>query len=359
MNYRTATLLATESLSGSGTKTIDINVADIISRMIIHWGITKSATGMQSYCHKDITKIELVDGSEVLHSLDGGQNQALCIFDRKAPCLNEGIYIGANEQLSFYGIDFGRYLFDPLLAFDPKKFRNPQLKISYDSNVSDTGVSAGNLAVTLELFDEKVVSPMGFLSAKQLYSYTPASNGAYEYILLPTDRVIRRMLIQGYAKAFEPWYQVNAARLDEDNDKRVVFDWDMEEYFKVRQSFDPMIQEPAIFQSNPGGQDIYITPTDYWAHVVGVCSTSGSTWGYTTSGKGGYIDIVGSTSIEVRGLALGWLPNHCFNFPFGEPQDIGDWYDVTKVGSLRLRLKSGAGYSGSECAVVLQQLRKY
>ncbi|KKL88030.1 hypothetical protein LCGC14_1928740, partial [marine sediment metagenome] len=56
----------------------------------------------------------------------------------------------------------------------------------------------------------------------------------------------------------------------------------------------------------------------------------------------------------------GWLPNHCVQFPFGKPDDLNDWYDVTKLGSLRLRLKGGSGGSSNGTgAVVLQQFRRY
>ena len=107
MKYRTATLMAeADQTDGAGTKVIDINIQDIISRIVIYWKITKSVSYMMSYCHTDITKIELIDGSEVLHSLNGGQNQALCIYDRKIGSMNHGQYIGANSQRSFYAIDF-------------------------------------------------------------------------------------------------------------------------------------------------------------------------------------------------------------------------------------------------------------
>ena len=358
MNYRTATLLSAIDVGASGTKVIDINVADIISRIILRWQVTKKHSGMNSYQHKDITKIELVDGSEVLHSLDGGQNQALCIYDRKVPTMNHGQEISPNGQMSYYGIDFGRFLHDPVLAFDPKKFRNPQLKITYNEAISDTSASVNEMEVWAECFDEKVVTPMGFLSAKELYNYTPAASGVYEYIQLPTDRVLRKMLIQGYLKAYEPWYQVSEARLDEDNDKRIPFDWDLEKYYQVRKGIDAQINE--VVQAYAGGATYtrYLTPTDYWASAQ-LTARGGNPAYQTEPGRGGYFIFRCSIDDEVKALITGWLPNHCFQFPFGDQQDLADWYDVTKIGSLRLRLKSGGGYSGSNIGVILQQLRKY
>ena len=359
MNYRTAQLLAATDVGASGTKVIDLNIADIISRINIRWQIMKVGADMNSYPHKDITKIELVDGSDVLHSLNGGQNQALCIYDRKAPTMLEGGIISANNQISYYGIDFGRFLFDPNLAFDPTKFKNPQLKISYNEAVSDTGASANELEVWAECFDEKVPSPMGFLSAKEHYSYTPAASGVYEYIQLPTDYLLRKMLIQGYKAQYEPWYQISDAKLDEDNDKRIPFDWNMEKYYQIRKLQDVPLQELISFLASTSGTTLYLTPTDYWAIMTGTPRTSTDNLYQNQPGKGGHFVTISGTQSEISTIVTGWLPNHCFQFPFGDQTDPDDWYDVTKIGSLRLRLKSGAGYASSACAVILQQLRPY
>jgi len=361
MRYRTATLLSAIDVGASGTKVIDINVKDIVSRIIMRWSVTKSVSYMMSYAHKDITKIELVDGSEVLHSLNGGQNQALIMYDRKCPTLLEGGIIGANAQISYFGIDFGRFLFDPLLAFDPKRFLNPQLKITFDENVSDTGVEANEMEVWAECFDERAVSPMGFLSANELYNYTPAASGVYEYIQLPTDRVIRKMLIQGYKADAEPWYQVSDAKLDEDNDKRIPFDWNLEKYFQVRKGIDPMVMDSIATQLEVTARAYYLTPTDYWAGLILQNTDASRSASVPYVGAGGVFScsVAGGGGTENNGISHGWLPNHCFQFPFGDEKDPEDWYDVTKVGSLRLRLKSGAGYSSSAIGVVLQQLRKY
>ena len=102
MNYRNATILASKALTTSGTETIDINVKDIISRITLSWKVSKSKHSMDSYAHKDISKIELVDGSDVLHSMNGGENQALCIYDRRCPTMNHGQSLTANSLFSTY-----------------------------------------------------------------------------------------------------------------------------------------------------------------------------------------------------------------------------------------------------------------
>lgn len=190
MNYRNTEILDEKSLSGAGTEIVPINIKDIISRIEFTWEITASQHGMDSYPHKDITKIELVDGSDVLFSMDGGQCQALCIFDRKAPTMNFGQHMSGDIQKANFAIDFGRYLYDPVLALDPARFRNLVLKVTYDSDVADTGCTSGTLEVRADTFDEKVVTPMGFLSSKEHFKAGTPDSG-YTYIDLPTDRPSR------------------------------------------------------------------------------------------------------------------------------------------------------------------------
>ena len=75
---------------------------------------------------------------------------------------------------------------------------------------------------------------------------------------------------------------------------------------------------------------------------------------------GGKITVLGSASSNpFSGVARGYLPNHCFEFPFGDQQDLADWYDVAKLGSLRLRMEAGLAGAAGTVAVILQQLRRY
>jgi len=359
MNYRTATILAEKSLSGAGTETIPILVKDIISRILLTWRTAPSKHGMDSYMHRDITKIELVDGSDVLFGMNGGQCQALCIYDRKVQTMNYGQHMMGDSQLSNYGLDFGRFLYDTEMAFDPTKFSQPTLKVSYDVDVSDTGVTSGNLEVRAEIFDEKIVTPRGFLMSKEHNSRTPPATG-YWYVDLPTDHALRKLLIQGYQSAYEPWYQVTEAKLDEDNDKRTPFDWVLETYYRNMQGVWLPVEEFIIGLTGAASKDYYVTPTDYWTQLIlssrndaqipypGASCRGGKATITTASGGGG-----------VMGIARGFLPNHCFEFPFGVQEDIGDWYDIRRVGSLRLRLKAGSAGAAGTVAVILQQLREY
>ena len=56
----------------------------------------------------------------------------------------------------------------------------------------------------------------------------------------------------------------------------------------------------------------------------------------------------------------GWCPHGAIEIPFGLQDDPADWYDVTKLGSLRLDILSKSGRTSADTVqIFLQQLRKY
>jgi len=161
MNYRYATVLPEYTLGAPGTYTVDLNVQDPISRLELGWKVTLANSLMLDALAACITKIELVDGSDVLHSLSGKQNQALCIYDRRCPTMNNAILGVGDPAHAGFGIDFGRYLYDPELAFDPTRFRNPQLKITHNRALVGADTSTHSIQIMAHLFDEKVINPDG------------------------------------------------------------------------------------------------------------------------------------------------------------------------------------------------------
>lgn len=360
MNYRYATVLAEKSLSTAGTETIDIRLKDVISRLEIGYHPTLGDPAMLAALATPITKIELIDGSDVLHSLNGRENQALCIYDRRVPTMNHAELIHRADLYATMGIDFGRYLYDPELAFDPTKFRNPQLKITHDSTLLSANTDTHSIEVFAHVFDEKVVSPIGFLMSKEHYAYTPANENVYEYIDMPLDYPIRQMLIRGHKDAQDPHDVVDYLKLSEDNDKRIPIDVELEAYIRRMKGVWAQVHE--VFAKYFPGDDtyvFYVTPTDHMTAGCGMGGTFNNPCVWTSYIKGGYFRSRIAAAVMVVGTVTGYLPHHCIQFPFGLQDDLDDWYNVTKLGSLRLRLYSAAQYENSLISVILQQLRRY
>lgn len=357
MNYRKATILAPQDLDQSGTKVIPFNIQDIISRITIIWKVTKVGDGLDAHPSQDISKIELVDGSDVLFSMSGSEAQALNIYDRRCGSMCYGNHNAASSEQSFYGLDFGRKLWDKELALDPKQFRNLVLKVTYSEIIADTGASANTMEVIADIFDEKIISPIGFLMSKEHHSRTPPGSGYY-YVALPIDHAIRKILLQGYYKQYEAWENITSMRLDEDNEKRIPLDWGLEDYYRFMKNVWTPVDEMFVGSASNDGDTFYVTPTDYWANGYFVVEGGAQAVGFlNTNMLGGYCVLTSVGVTKVMGRVSGWLPNHCFEFPFGNDQDLDDWYDTSKIGSLRLRIE-GASANGT-AGVVLQQLRRY
>lgn len=359
MNYRTVVITADDSLGVAGTKVIDLNVKDPISRLEIVWKPTLAGQAMLIALAGGITKIELIDGSDVLHSLSGYQNQALCLYDRRVHTMNGGMTLmGAPASVGF-GIDFGRHLYDPMLAFVPTRFRNPQLKITHNGALITGTDVTDYLDVFAEVFDEKVISPVGFLMAKEHYSYIAAAENAYEYIDLPTDHPVRQILLRAWHDAADPNTVCDGLKLSEDHDKRIPLDLDLVAYCRRMQGVWVPIQENVVgYATEPGTYTKYVTPTGETTHISGYGLQGTAKENVQEGTKGGKINWYGDNA--VYGFVSGYMPHHCYQFPFGMQEDLDDWYDVTKLGSLRARTLSGSDYdTGSEISLVLQQLRRY
>ena len=358
MNYRNAVILAEKTLTTSGTETIDVNVAEKISRISILWQVLMAGHGMDTYPHADITKIELVDGSDVLFGMDGAECQALCIYDRKQETMNGETWMASVNSKATFGIDFGRFLFDPRLALDPTRFKNLQLKVSYNVALMDTGATYGYLSVWADVFDEKVVTPEGFLMSKEIWSAVKPTSG-YESIDLPTDHPYRKLLVKAFKSAYEPYDLVDQVRLDEDNQKRILFDFDLEDYFHLMKSrWTPVTDSIYGVCKSDGSNVFYVTPTAYYNIAAGFIVGDGYLRSENVQRGGVYAPYASAGSPFLQAQVRGYLPNHCVEFPFGDEKDIDDWYDVTKVGSLNLRLHAG-DTDLTDCGIVIQQLRRY
>ena len=361
MNYRTDLILAaTASPSASGTKTIDLLLKKPISRIEITYSTTKVLGTQGAGVPACIPKIELVDGSKPLHSLTGYTNQALAYYSRGNVAMEHGQHIRTQQEVAIYAMDFGRYLWDPLLAFDPTKFANPQLKISWNRAAVDASVATDSMAIWAELFDEKPISPIGFLSAREIWTGNFLANNSVNEILLPEDEIIRQLLVRANQAAYEPWYQVDIAKLDEAAGGAVIFDYtDLEIYFQRMKSRWPMIRVPFIGGFDGGTCTFYIPQTDYDAYINGVGEGAvGNTYINAASAKGGSAAMASAAGSNLVGESVGYLPWHTFQFPFGNQQDPADWYDATNKRP-RLRLTSNTGGTSGDGNVVIETIHKY
>jgi len=358
MNYRVAKILAAEDIGAAGTKVIDINIADVISRIDIIFRTLNGDHGFDDHPAANITKIELVDGSDVLFSLNGRETQALNFYNRRQTPDNRLTGSMAEWMRAIFGLDFGRYLFDPTLAFDPTKFTNPQLKITWDQDVANTSCVANFLTVQAHLFDEKKPTPTGFLMSKNVYTYTPTAN-AYEYLDLPTDHPIRTLLVGAHQEERVFGQMIAEIRLSEDNDKRIPVDLTSDELmYLIRETYPEYIENVYMYVDT---SDTYfrVTPSDDAVLIPNSVVVLQDVYALFLNGGKARAKTADSIA-TIYMISKGYIPHGLAPLPIGNPDEVDDWYDVTKVGTLQIRIKAGATPGTTPLnQIVTQQYRAY
>ena len=360
MNYRTVKILAIKSYAADFTELIDIGLADPISMLNIQFqALNASVDTIDAIGHwaEGLTKIELVDGSEVLFSLNGMET-----FGLQYPLLKNSVddwlhYMGSNYYVINLRVPFGRWLFDPDLALDPKRYNNLQLKIEGDMNGGGVLPTACKLAVSGLCFDQKSVSPVGFLSTKRVKEYTMGS-ASHEYTDLPMDKKIRKLFIKALLAGTEPNATITHLKLSEDFDKHVPFDLDVDELCQLYPDDNMLIEEHYRARAHSTQIHHFCTPTSKIGFVATPIGSSGSSVVYLDEGDGGRVHIVGSGSVYADVHVRGYYPNGILSIPMGDEWDPSDWFDPAGLKNLRLDLTSASGMS-TAAEIILQQLSMY
>ena len=358
MNYRKATILASEDASTAKTKDIDIDLEDVISRIQIKFNATNTDIVPTAQHAKQVSKVEIVSGSDVLLSLSGQEIEAKMFYDYKNGPSYEREFRNGIENYLTLDLLFGRRLWDKQLAFDPKKFKNPQLKITHNKALGGSLPDAATLEVFADVFDEKVVSPIGYIMPKEFHTFTSPSSAANEYIDLPRDHIIKRIMLMT-SKA-DSWWEnlVTSVTISENNDKRKPIDHNGGDLVSMVLSKYPEYRELVVDTiRGTGPQSMYITPTES-AYVFLSSIGLGAAGFLETNAErtGGYQTIEANDTHTFRAMVAGYLPHGCLPLDFGDPEDLDDWYDVTKLGSVKLIPKTSGSVTFN---VITEQLRKY
>ena len=356
MNYRIASILAAKAANTAGTQVIDLNLRKPISRITIQFKGTNNGSVPTAHPAKMISKLELVDGSEVLASLSGIQCQALNYYETGRIPTTVMEFRNDVMAIATYELNFGRWLWDTVLAFDPTKFNNPQLKITHDLTAGGSSPDAATLAAWAHVWDKQEAVPTGFLMSKEQFNYTLVAS-AIEAIDLATDRPYRSLMLQSLTGGKQPWQNFNKIKLTENNDAVVVINEELTSNLLKLFKDHPKIVEYVHALDLLGGVTVYCTPT-YEVGVVGLGIDAFNGSLYSAQSYGGTFSATGDNSEHAAFLITGTNPHGSMLIPFGVQSKIEDWYDVKDIGSLILKITGGSGASGT-CQIISQQLRNY
>jgi len=363
MNYRLATLLERTAFAADKTEIIDIDITDPISQIQVVYECTGASTAtLQGHAALCITKIELVDGSDVLFSLSGKEAQVVDFYHNKVVPPNLQYYLEGINAEQIFNLNFGRFLYDRELALDPTQFKNLQLKISVDINGGGRSSAGGFLSVLAHVFDDRVVTPLAFFMCKEIKTYTLAA-AAHEYTDLPIDHPYRKLFVKAQVYGYYPDVEIDTIKLSQDVDKKVPYNQTMRQIIRaIMAQTPPWIEHIHVSDPGAAGANYYCTP----AYEVGFgCTIWEPPGGAATTiradyGDGGRFRLSVTTTVgNIQAITRGWLPHGAIEIPFGIQDDPDDWFDPTTVKSLKLDIKGGASLGAGSAEIFLQQMRRY
>ena len=356
MNYRKTTIYEQTDATTAKTETIDLGLSEVISKLTVKYNASNNSNDPTAHPAAQVSKVEIVDGSDILYSLSARQIEALLFYNTGKSRGRILEYRNGNENFMVLDMLFGRYLWDPQLALDPRKFTNPQLKITHNKASGGSAPNASTLEVFADVFDEKPVSPMGFISPKEYYSWTSPAAHANEYIDLPNDRPIKRIGIETF-KAGAWWDNtVSEIELDEENKKRLPWSLDAYDYMMlVAAKYGQYFETLYGMLSSAAAHMFYVTPEEETG-VANMAEGTDQDVYHASITNGCQIELQAAGATQFRAMVSGCYPHGFMPLDCGMQDVIEDWYDVTKKGKVKLRIKAG---NSASIKIVLEQLRKY
>jgi len=301
-----------------------------------------------------ITKVEVVDGSDIIVSVSGKELEAQNVSESKQRMYYSSNYIDNNTVIWVGQIRFGRWLYDEKYALNPMKYKNLQIRITHNKALGGSVPDAGALSVVAHVFDEKQVSPVGAFQLQRIKQYTLVAS-AHEYTELPTDQVIRAIYILSRADDLQPWQQFNKIKLYEDEGKKVIInDLRTSDVLRVF-PWNPYFYEKMRVSAPTTEDDFYCTACfdvgTWWNPILGADSAS-----LIAASYGGNVGVDVSAATEGDIFISGKCPHGACRIPFGNQDQDEDWYDVRQLKSLKLDLTAGGSASGT-VEIVVQSVR--
>jgi hypothetical protein len=305
-----------------------------------------------------VSKIELVDGSDVLYSLSGYETQALNFYEAGEMPAHALMYVNDVQSIEVFNISFGRFLWDDKLALDPSRFANLQLKITHNKASGGGAPDAGEISVFAHVMEKTDASPTGFLMAKEIQSYALAAN-AHEYISLPLDYAYRKIILKSLFTLKQPWEHFNRIKLSVDNDRQVLIN-NLKTSDLIKLFSSQEIIETIVSTGTGSAETTYVTPTMWMFGGVAPLNSALAASTILTQGYGGTMTILADSTELIQGILRGQCPHGAVQLPFGVQEEIAKWLDVSKMGSLKLDITGGSSIgAAATCEVFAQQYRTY
>lgn len=357
-----------KTVSNVDTLIVPLDVKAPLSYLKIEIEATNGATSCTDHeILDDIAKIEIVDGSKVIDSLSGKDWLAANAFHfKRLPRHSLSEVLGVVQEETLY-IPFGRYLDDLDMYFNPARYKNPQLRIAIDLDISATvGFATGTGKVTVmgRLIEEGAKSYQGYLMHKYVEEFTSAASGDKK-VEMYNDYPWRLLLVRALLTATKHDANLTRWKLSCDADEEVPFDKYTEDIVDMNyEKFGLLRQAKTLYviDGNTSLLDLFdirnhsvlIAPADT---VMSATALAGEKVTHSVMrGHDAAADVTGleaETSAKTVQVAVdGLASNAVLAYPFYYEDKPEEYFDAPGYGRVDLYLTQAAAAS---CAVILQQ----
>ena len=366
MRLRKTYLVEDVTTLTNGTKIYDLDFTDPIMAIYLDFIGQRfdSSDTNRPYLVNSITKIEVVDGSDVLFSCTGSETAAVQLYHTgKLPFMaissnHAGPY--SREQVKLL---FGRDENDTEFALDPKKFTNPQLKITHAYTESAGNWKANGQTMTVQaLVGEGAPQPRGYFMTKEIYSWAKGTSGD-ETIDLPRDYSYRFIMVQAIECATPVYAEFSHIKISCNFDEFVPLDETTEDLAHDNWNKYGMLSQQS--ECIGDGADLVIKCYYPFAWNWGgdVQSWNSGDECVVVRPYSGYVEVAKSDGVALTPGQRALVTGQGFEYfdteviGFGNLMDETHWFDPKPWKSVRLILtQAQTAVTGK---VVLQQVRLY
>lgn len=368
MIIRNAYIEKRKSLDDSGVYDTKITLTKSITAFDFIFRAANGASGNRgNRLVQCISKIELVDGGKTLVSVTGQQIQANHFYEYKKPPYGYIVEQANLYQQAGFRLPFGRFFGDKVYAFDPTKFDNPEIKVTFNlaavRAVAATAFATGTLGLTIiaHVFQEEEVAPVGMLTLKQVEGWTSAATGDYKTDL-PVDFPYRRLIIRAYKANTLVEDNISNVKLSLEQGDIIPFDIRVDDFYRIMHAQYGPIDYMQQFYAQNGDILLYDVPTENVVLLNGEITDEFANL-ISPAGGSAQLSLYTHAGAAVATRRLLWAKIHGLNFhhtiayDFGNPQDPETWFPADTKKDIDLINTLSA--TSVAMSVVLQQERKY
>jgi len=366
MRLRKTYLVEDETTVTTGTRIFNLDFTDPVAAIYLDFiGQRFDYTDTnRPYLLESITKIEIVDGSDVIYSTTGTECAAVQLYHTgRIPFMAISSNAAGAYNRMQVKILFGRDENDTEFALDLKRFNNPQLKITHAYAEEAAHWKASGQTMTVQaLVAEGAPSPRGFFMTKEIYSWTKATTGD-ETIDMPRDYPYRFIVMQATHCATPVYAEFSKVKISCNFDEFVPMNETTEDLAHDNWSKYGMLTQQTEAMGDGAATEQFAWYPFAWNWGGDVQSWNTGTPAVVCRPYSGYITVNTTEGVGlpdgVRAIVTGqgWELFDTEVIPFGNLMDASHWFDPKPWKSVRLILTQAQTAVAS--AIVLQQVRNY